>query len=242
MLIIEDACMAESPEDLIFYENALILDTLYHNSMNIIGMSSTFMEEGGSRDGIIGKMIDGIIAILDKIDSLIKGTLDGIRATSKKRLTAHKYMQSATAECVINLEILEMQKRVNEEYLKARPVIQKISSATGFDAEEVEAVCDGINKKLSDNKDKISAGAKGIVKGAALLKIRDVAAKQLEESTGWKKKTEESVNRLRRSGDKKKVSALSKFANTLGNLTNNSIYIINSVNSELRKSEKKKRK
>lgn len=252
MYFVENVCTPSSEAEIAYCETAIEFGVLNHHALIAIDTyeQCLYVEDGNTEatEGVFQKMKKAILDILDKIDSVIRGFLDGIKSGSKNRLTADKYMSSATAQINLNTDIIEMQKVVDAQFLEMRKVVKMISNVSGFDPDVVANTCDNINEKLHDNRNKIKDGAAGLVKTASALAISDAAIKHIEECNGWKEKTRESVERMSRRGkippEKQTgmMKALNKASQTLGNLVNSYTYITNGVISAVNKGESQRAK
>lgn len=199
MFFFEDVCMPSSDEEISFYEDALELGVLNHKAILAVDMyeQCMYLEEGDSpgNDGVFEKMKRAILAVLDKIDSIIRGFLDGVKSLSSDRLTAEEYMNSSTGQLRLAEDLFAMQKMVDKEYYRLRPIISKISDITDIEAEKVASVCDSITEKLHDNRAFIAREAKGVVKAAAVNALYKNSIDRMSDIQKWEKETAESLRR-----------------------------------------------
>ena len=252
MYFVENVCTPSSEAEIAYCETAIQLGVLNHQALLAIDTyeQCLYLEDGNSEavEGVFQKMKKAVLDILDKIDSIIRGFLDGIKGGSDNRLTADKYFTSETGKINLNKDILEMQKTVDEEFLEMRKVVKMISNTTGFDPEKVGKACDKINEKLHENRHKLKAGATAAVESAIVYKKVKSNTSKIKELDVWRKETYDSIERMSRYGHKnskeepKKVTpmmkAFNKVAVTIGNLVDECVYISNDVTKAMSKVKK----
>ena len=172
MYFFEDVCMPSDDAEISFYEDALELGVLNHKAALAADLytQELYMEEEDSSgsDGVFEEMKKAILTVLDKIDSIIRGFLDGVKSLSSNRLTADEYLNSSTGQLRLAEDLFAMQKMVDKEYYRLRPIVSKISDMTDIDVEKVASVCDDITEKLHNNRSFIAREAKAMVKASAV--------------------------------------------------------------------------
>ena len=248
MYFVENVCTPSCEAEIAYCETAIEFGVLNHQALIAIDTyeQCLYVEDGNTEatEGVFQKMKKAILDILDKIDSVIRGFLDGIKLGSKNRLTVDKYMSSETAQLNIQKDIIEIHKAIDAEFMEMRKVVKVISNVSGFDPNDVAKKCDEITERIRANKDKIKDGAKGLVKAAAIYKISEDANKKIEESWGWEKKTKELLNRMD-TNDKHKTEryrAFNKVAETIGSFVNMYSYISKGTKAAIREGENRRAK
>lgn len=250
MYFFEDTCIPSNDSEIEYCENKLEFDILNHKASFAVSIyeQQMYLEDGASDDGVFEKMKKAILAILDKVDSLIRGFFDSFKIFSDNRLTADKYMNSETAEVRLDADLFEMEKRVDKAYLEARPVIKKISTATGAELEKVAKKCDDITDFVNNNGSKIVDTGVNVVSTVAVDKLVNKCASQMDDVKQWKKLTEESVARMDAKKDKDAVPRakatksaarmISSIANAYTNIGNRAVRSLNKQNKKSKKGQK----
>ena len=223
MYFFEDVCMPSDDEEISFYEDVLEFGVLNHNASIAIGLyeQQMYLEEGEEKsdDGVFQKMKNAILAILDKIDSVIRGFLDGFKAFSKNHLTAEKFMNSSTGQLQLAGDLFKIQKEIDREYLKLRPLVSKISKATGEDIEEVAKAADAVTEHVQAYGKKYGKSAVSLASAVAVNKLANHCVDQMEDVQKWRSETEKSVKRLKRDERTIKVKAIQSVTKAMSAIT-----------------------
>lgn len=223
MYFFEGVCMPSDDEEISFCEDALEFGVLNHDASIAIAMyeQQMYLEEGdtASDEGVFQKIKNAILAILEKIDSVIRGFLDSFKVFSTNRLTAEKFMNSNTGKLQIAGDLFEIQKKIDREYLQLRPLVSKISNATGKDIEDVAKVADQITENVLANSKQYARSAKKIVSAVAVNKLANHCVDQMEDVQKWRSETEKSVNRLKRDERPFKIRAIESVTKAMSTIT-----------------------
>ena len=223
MYFFEDVCMPSDDEEISFCEDALELGILDHNASIAIALyeQQMYLEEGdaNSDDGVFQKMKNAILAILEKIDSVIRGFLDSFKVFSKNHLTAEKFMNSNTGQLQLAGDLFKIQKEIDREYLQLRPLVSKISNATGKDIEDVAKLADQITEHVQTYGKKYGKAAVKIASAVAVNKLANDCVDKMEDVQKWRSETEKSVNRLKRDERSLKVRAIQSVTKAMSAIT-----------------------
>lgn len=202
----EDSYFAESVlEDmLISHQVSEMLDRC-----NIIYLEEADKDAAAEKSkGLIGKIIDKIMSILNKIGTLIEGILQGFKtafSSDKKRLTADKYMNSETGQAKLKYDLEKLEAQIDEEYRLARPLIANISNITKIDPAKVEKWCDDLNATLDkgyvEYKDDIVREGKYLAKRGAAKGIANKLLKDTKSVEKLKNETQKHLDNIKRRQD-----------------------------------------
>jgi hypothetical protein len=182
--------------EILLRQSNLKVDLMSHQAYNLINMYC-YTEDGdegsSSTDSAKKSLGSTIIAKIRQILQNIKDMIKLFKANiSKNKLTESQYMNSDTARLEIQLNVQEMQKEIDEEYLAARKIVSKIAAATSFPAKDVAAFCDNIQEKIHNNRDKVIPVGKAIVSTAIINSARNKAYQKINDS----EKIVEDANKL----------------------------------------------
>ena len=224
MYFFEDVCMPSDDTEISFYEDALELGVLNHKAALAVDLytQELYMEEEDSSgsDGVFEKMKKAILTVLDKIDSIIRGFLDGFKVFSNKHLTADKFMNSSTGQLQLAGDLFEMQKRIDHEYLQLRPVVSKISQLTGEDIEDVAKLADQVTEHVQTYSKRYGKAVINMASATAVNKLANKCVDKMEDVQKWRSETEKSVKRLKRDERTLKMRAIQSVTKAMSVLTN----------------------
>lgn len=193
-------------EESLFYAESALEDKLMHNEMcNLFDMYDiAYLEEGESATdstkvkGVGGKLVDGILRIIEKIRKAVTGIIEGFKSaftSDKKRLTAEEYMAADSTQEKLMYDINAMVEQVDEEYRLARPLIGGISSITKMDTKTVEELCDKLDGVVGKGYQKArNLAVKGYENKGKIAKsgaVKILANKLISNSEAIKKSDEE---------------------------------------------------
>lgn len=203
--MMEDLSFFESAEDAIRYKQDCIeMELLHHRNLCDIDTVSQlcWMEDGDSKaesDGLMTKIGNGLQALMDKILSIVKAVINGIKSGQGNHLVFDEWIESDDAEYQMNTDIEKMVATLDEQYLQMRTTVQKISSATGMDPKKVAEIADraGLAAEKAANFSH-SQTAKEIMKGAAVKKLGRHLGQKMYDTDGLIKENQQKVKSLKK--------------------------------------------
>lgn len=224
MYFFEDTCMPSDEYEIAFREDALEFDILNHKALNILGIyeQEMFTEDGeesdAKSDGVFQKLKSAILAMLDKIGNVINGFLDSMKSLSKDRMTYDDYINSSTGQVRLSGDLFTIQKKLDNEYARMRPIVSKIAKMTDSDIEEVEKVCDSVTSNIHSYGSLYAHTAGQIAKSVAINKLSDHVVNQMEDVQKWRYETEASIKRMQRTTSPQKMKVTQKAIKAMGDL------------------------
>lgn len=223
MYFLEDVCMPSDDEEISFCEDTLELGVLDHNASIAIALydQQMYLEEGesSSDDGVFQKIKNAILAILEKIDSIIRGFFDSFKVFSQNHLTAEKFMNSNTGKLQLAGDLFKIQKEIDDQYLHLRPLVNKISNATGEDIENVAKLADQITENVQTYGKKYGKTAVKIASAVTVNELANHCVDQMKDVQKWRSETEKSVKRLKRDDRTLKVKAIQSVTKAMSTIT-----------------------
>lgn len=130
-----------------------------------------------SKKGFFTSAIDKIISTVSRlIDSVID--LIGNLFSGKEHITASDYVQSDTGKTKLKYDVNKISDAIDDEIVKGRSLVQKISSKTGIDDKEVARYLDtGANILSNIGPVLIAGGVTAILSHKFANKMRDKKSK-----------------------------------------------------------------
>lgn len=223
MYFLEDTCMPSDEAEISFCEDTLELNVLNHKALNILGIyeQEMYVEDGegsSSSDGVFQKLQSAILSILGKIGNIVTGFLDGMKVFSKNRITYGDYINSETGQIRLSDDLFAIQKKLDDEYRRMRPVISKIAQMTDSDIEQVEKICDTVTENIHNYGRIYGSMAVQIVEARAINELSNHIVDQMKDVQQWRAETEASIKRMQRETSPKKMKTTQKAVKTMGDL------------------------
>lgn len=204
-LMIEELSFFEPVDDAIRYKQDCIeVELLHHRNLcNIDTVSQLcYLEDADTKtesDGLLIKIRNGVEALMDKVLSIVKAIINGIKSGSSNRLVFDEWIESDDAQYQLQGDIQKMMSELDKQYLQMRTVVQKISAATGMDPKKVAEISD----KAGATAEKVANFshtelAKEMVKGAAIKKMGKHLANQLYDVDNLMEENKKKVRLLKK--------------------------------------------
>lgn len=225
MYFFEDTCMPDDEFEISFCEDVLELNILNHNVLNILGIyEQSFMFEDGdessSSNGVFEKLKAAILSMLNKIGNIASGVIDSFKSLSADRITYDDYKNSATGQLRLSEDLFEIQRDLDKEYQRMRPVVSKLADMTGQDIDKVEQICDTVTENIHNNGKKYAKDVSKVVTLKAMNKLSEDIVSQMTDVQNWRSETSKSVNRMKRNTDPVKLRVMNKCVKCMGDMTN----------------------
>lgn len=224
MYFFEDTCMPDDEFEISFCEDALELNVSSHNVLNILGIYEQAIfedgEESPSSNGVFEKLKSAILSLLDKIGGIVSGFLESMRVFSKDRITYDDYKNSETGQIQLSCDLIAMQKDIDAEYQRMRPIVSKIANITGKDIDKVERICDKVTENLHENRKRYARDITKVVSAAAVNKISENVVSKMDDVKEWRDKTKESVDRMKRDTSPALIRAYHDCIRCMGDIAN----------------------
>lgn len=222
MYFFEDTCMPSDETEISFCEDALEIDILNHKTLNVLGIyeQEMYTEDGDESvsDGVFAKLKSAILTLLEKIGNIVSGFLDGMKVFSKNRITYDDYINSETGQLRLSTDLFDIQKKLDVEYAKMRPIVSKIANMSGSDILEVEKTCDAVTAHVHTYGKMYGKTAVSLVSAAAVNKLSNHIVNQMEDVQKWRSETEASLKRMQRKTSPEKMKVTQKAVKAMGDL------------------------
>lgn len=226
---------SERESQICFLENSLELDIIARNNDNLFDQLTLlpyYEEDGGESEGekkdtskaasgILDKIAAGIRAIIEKIQSILRGAMRAISNLGKDHLTYDKYKSTDKGKADLDARIDAIKKDIDQTFLDARPIVKAISNIFKMDPDTVREGCDKIIGRVSNAnwtegiKGLLSYGHEKLAAVKGYEKTIEGANSRLDASVN-----ELSMAKMENNVKKDKMSALNEVGKMLGTLTN----------------------
>lgn len=147
---------------------------IYESQVEMI--DGKYMTEAESKTEINGANENLLQKIISKVRLFIRNFLDSVSNLfkSKEHVDIDSYLASNTGQMEIEYDIKQIQSNLDNEMLKGRKLVQKISSVTGASDQEVATFCDGAARIIQKHgKTAVKIGVTFALFKAMTSKFRD---------------------------------------------------------------------
>lgn len=247
-LMIEELSFFESVDDAIRYKQDCIeVELLHHRNLcNIDTVSQLcYLEDADTKtesDGLLAKIRSGVEALMDKLLSIVKAIINGIKSGSNNHLVFDEWIESDDAQYQLQGDIQKMMSELDEQYLQMRTVVQKISAATGMDPKKVAEISD----KAGATAEKVANFshtklAKKMVRGAAIKKMSKHLANQLYDVDNLTEENKKKVRQLKKdAGCKDRLTCYDYTTRALVKITMGYKKMLGSLKSSIHEKKRKR--
>ena len=210
-----------------------IKDYFYESGLSSCEADNIFMEasEEEKSDNIFKKAVEAIIAaisnFIDGVISAIQNLFDG-----RENLTPEEYKASNAMKIRLNKDIMKLTDEIDNEILKGRKIIQKISSATGISDKVIAGFCDDSAELLE------AIGPVAVTAGVA-FGFEKVIRKKLKEKQKEIKSLEAEAKKIK---GEKKEKRRSQSLRVLNRLKSDISYYASEVKSYVKECDRIYRK
>lgn len=147
---------------------------MYESQIEMI--DGKYMTEAESQTEVNGTNENLLQKIIAKVRLFIRNFLDSVSNLfkSKEHVDIDSYLASNTGQMEMEYDIKQIQSNLDNEMLKGRKLVQKISSVTGASDEEVANFCDGAARIIQKHgKTAVKIGITFALFKAMTSKFRD---------------------------------------------------------------------
>lgn len=147
---------------------------MYESQIEMI--DGKYMTEAESQTEVNGTNENLLQKIISKVRLFIRNFLDSVSNLfkSKEHVDIDSYLASNTGQMEMEYDIRQIQSNLDNEMLKGRKLVQKISSVTGASDEEVANFCDGAARIIQKHgKTAVKIGVTFALFKAMTSKFRD---------------------------------------------------------------------
>lgn len=207
-LIYEYETQFERDTDIILRECSVALSRLnnaysYESAISDIDVITEEASEKktSSFSAFVTKVIDSIKKMITDFCEMIENIF-----SKKERVTTSDYLNSNAGKTQLTKDMDEIQRKVDNEMLKGRKLVQAISKATKIPDREVADFVDGCSKFVKDNGKAVIATAGTVASIAIVNKHLKNKNNEIDNIKNDAKAAD---------GDKEKENAIKKVVNSL---------------------------
>lgn len=243
-MIYDDVFFMESEEiDYFIMNSSLKTDIISYDISNMVNAYKiqSFLESGDEKkSSIIGAVLNKIKKILETIGSIVSGFFQGISQIGGDHLTPEDYMNSEAAQIRLDEDIVSKKMAIDEEYLKLRKIISKISDISHIPPEAVAMVSDMGNELVHKNRFKIADAGKSMIKAEVASRLANNVASKMKSVQRDKEIVDKCIDKLKERNepiDPKDLTKLQKISQSLHNTAISYLGCYNKLTEKLRKKD-----